>query len=368
MNRTLEFIIFILIALLIYTSMHLLVYRGIVKYLTPNKGVKIFIKLFFIFSGLSFPAHVFLSRGLRQQFLSGYANVWIGVISIAFFIFLLHGILVRIFRRQSVQLTVAAIIVVLLLSTISLVNGLQNPRVKRLSVPIKGLTEKLAGFKIVQLSDIHLDAVGSKKRLRYIVDTANSLQADLIVITGDLIDSNICDEDKFCKALLELKARDGVLAVTGNHEFYAGVETFVQLAQRSNIKVLRNEMVLVAEELQVAGLDDDEGDRFSGSGPNLEMALKNYDPEKPIILLYHRPAGFAEAVQRGVDLQLSGHTHAGQIPPMDLIVWLIYKYPFGLYEHEGSFIYTTSGTGFWGPPMRLFSRSEIPLLVLKPDD
>jgi predicted MPP superfamily phosphohydrolase len=100
------------------------------------------------------------------------------------------------------------------------------------------------------------------------------------------------------------------------------------------------------------------------AGPDLDAALRSLPPGLPKILLYHRPARFAEAVERGIGLQLSGHTHAGQIPPMDLLVWLIYKYPDGLYRLGHAYIYTSTGTGTWGPPMRFLSRSEIVKLVL----
>jgi hypothetical protein len=112
-------------------------------------------------------------------------------------------------------------------------------------------------------------------------------------------------------------------------------------------------------------LDDPESRRFGADGPELEALLKKCDANKPVILLFHRPQLFDEAVKKGVGLQLSGHTHAGQIPPMDLIVWFYYKYPWGLYEKDGAYIYTSSGTGIWGPDMRFLSQNEIIHFTLK---
>ena len=169
----------------------------------------------------------------------------------------------------------------------------------------------------------------------------------------------------FCDTLKKLKSRHGVFAVTGNHEFYAGINMFMDVAKNSNITVLRNEKITIADSIELAGIDDKAGTRFSEVGSDLKLALKNIDFTKPVILLSHRPDIFNEAEKSGVDLQLSGHLHAGQIPPMDLIVMLAFKYPYGLYRKNGSYLYTTSGTGIWGPPMRLFSRCEIVKIVLE---
>ena len=227
------------------------------------------------------------------------------------------------------------------------------------------LPEKFSGFTIVQLSDIHLNLLRSEKWLSQIVDKTNNLKPDIIVITGDLIDSELGEVKRFSSILKNLKSKYGVYAVAGNHEFYARYEKFLALAKESNIIILKNEKVTVAGAIELAGIDDETGKRFSQSGSNLEKVLKDCDFRKPVILLSHQPDVFDEAVKFGVDLQLSGHTHAGQIPPMDLIVQFYFKYPYGLYRKNSSYIYTTSGTGTWGPPMRLFTRDEIVKIILK---
>jgi len=118
--------------------------------------------------------------------------------------------------------------------------------------------------------------------------------------------------------------------------------------------------------IELVGIDDKTDKRFSGIGSDLKLALKNCDSKKLIVLLSHQPDIFDEAEKSGVVLQLSGHTHAGQIPPMDLIVLFAFKYPYGLYQKKSSYLYTTSGTGIWGPPMRFFSRCEIVKIILEP--
>jgi len=366
MNRIVSFIIFISIASLIYLGLHLFVYKVIAGNLDITVNAKRAIKIFFWFSGLSFFIGTFLSRVFKIHFLNYYAYVWLGIIAVSFFVLLVAYTTGK-FAPSRVRLfTIIGLCITGIIVLVSLVNGLRKPIVREITVPIKTLPASLAGFSIVHLSDIHLESYKSKKTIGHMVDTVNGLKPDLVVITGDLIDSNICEDAAFCEHLERLNATYGVLAVTGNHEFYAGLDIFNELASRSNIKILRNENVTVAGLLQVVGVDDDEARRFGAKGPDLETALKGCDLSKPVILLYHRPDNFAAAAAKGVDLQLSGHTHGGQIPPMDLLVWLYYKYPAGLFKKGDSFIYTSYGTGYWGPPMRFLSRNEIVKITLVP--
>jgi predicted MPP superfamily phosphohydrolase len=359
MNRLMSFIIFIVIVSAVYFGLHYFVYKCLARSLVQADNARKIIKWFFWFSGSSFFIGLMLSRGLKIHILLFYSYTWLGVIAAAFFVFFLQWPAAKIFPAHSRLFAVIALCVTGIVSFYSLVNGLRMPEVKRIAIPMKKLPPQLSGFSIVQISDLHLEAYSSPKRLAYIVDTVNALKPDLIVITGDLIDGGDPGDAVFCHQLKRLASTHGVLAITGNHEFYAGIENFFQLASCANIKILRNESVVIAGNLQIIGLDDDTGKQFGSGGPDLDTPLKTCDTTQPVILLYHRPAGFDKAVEKGVDLQLSGHTHAGQIPPMDLLVWLYYKYPYGLYKRDGSFIYTTSGTGYWGPSMRFSSRCEI---------
>ena len=365
MNRTLAFIIFITIALTIYFGLHFAVYKSLTRSLVQAPQGRKILLWFFLVSGLSFPAAMFLGRSLKVHVLNFYAYTWLGLIAIAAFIFLVQFILSKIFPSHTGLLAIIALGVTGLISLVSLFNGLQPPGIKRIAIPLKNLPRELSGFSIVHLSDLHLESYKSKKRMAYIVDKVNELKPDLVVITGDLIDSDVCEEEVFCEHLKRFNVRYGILAITGNHEFYAGLDAFKELATRSGITILRNRGVTIAGSIQIIGLDDDEGRRFGTVGSNLDTLIKSCDPGKPIILLYHRPLLFHEAVEKGVGLQLSGHTHAGQIPPMDLLVWLYYKYPAGLFEKNGAYIYTSSGTGLWGPDMRFLSKNEIVHITLK---
>ena len=361
MNRTVSFIIFIVIVSAVYFGLHFFVYKCLTRSLVQVPHWQKALKWFLLLSGLSFYVAMFSGRLFKfhLSWLNFYAFTWLGVLAIAFFFFLIQFGLSKIFPSRTNLLAVIALVFIAVISLVSLVNGLQAPVVRRFTIPIKQLPRELSGFTIVQLSDVHLEAYKSKKRFAAIVDTVDKLNPDLVVITGDLIDGNVCEEEVFCEKLKGLNTSRGVLAITGNHEFYAGLDAFMELANRSNIKVLRNEVATIAGSLQIIGLDDDTARQFGAKGPDLEALIKTCDPDKPIILLYHRPDGFDRAARLGVDLQLSGHTHAGQIPPMDLLVQLYYKYPAGLYEKDGAYIYTSSGTGVWGPEMRFLSKNEI---------
>jgi hypothetical protein len=261
------------------------------------------------------------------------------------------------------QLVLGALALILLLSVFSLVNVALGPVLREKRIAVRGLPAALNGFTIVQLSDLHLGNLSSQEGMRRVVERVNALNPDLVCITGDTIDGDVCREEGYCATLRSIRARHGVVAITGNHEFYAGVDKFMELARRSGWRVLRNESWVIEPGLAVIGLDDDTARGFGLPGPDLDAALSSL-PAGAKVLLYHQPLNFASAVKKGISLQLSGHTHAGQIPPMDALVYLTYKYPAGLYRLEGSTIHTSTGTGTWGPPMRFLSRSEITRLVL----
>ncbi len=338
-----------------------------------EKSIK-FVRLFFIFSGLSFPISMLISRMLKFFLLNHYAHIWLGVMAIAFTVSFFVWLVFMIFPGKKQIAAIIGLAIIGIISAYSLINGLRLPVVKSETVSLDNLPGKLKGFSIVQLSDLHLEPYKSRRTVSSIVASVNALKPDLIVITGDLIEGDIQGDsgdskDKngdnhFIAELRKLKAAYGVVAVTGNHEFYAGIQHFYKLAEKLNVKILRNQLLTIENCLQIIGIDDDEAKRFGQKGPSLDALIKECDPKKPIILLYHRPTGFAAAAAKGVDLQLSGHSHAGQIPPMDILVHLVYKYPAGLYEKNGAYIYTSPGTGYWGPPMRFLSRSEITHIIL----
>lgn len=365
MNRIISFTIFIVIACLIYFFMHYFIFKVLIKNLPLTTKWVNFIKYFFIFSGLSFPLSITFSRLLKFHLLNYYSYVWLGIVAIAFFFSFLAWGLLKFFPGFGKIMTITTLILIGLVSAYSLYNGLRLPVVKKLTLSLRNLPKELDGFSIVHLSDLHLEPFKSKKVITSIAASVTAIKPDLIVITGDLIEGDIGNDNHFISELKKISAVHGVFAITGNHEFYAGIENFTKLAKKTNMTILRNRVIEVANHLQVIGLDDDDGRRFGQDGPLLDPLIETCNQEKPIILLYHRPTGFDRAVEKGVDLQLSGHSHAGQIPPMDILVHIVYKYSSGLYEKNGAYIYTSPGAGYWGPPMRFLNRAEISHIILK---
>ncbi len=212
-------------------------------------------------------------------------------------------------------------------------------------------------MNIVQLSDIHLGSDGHAF-LEHIVERTNTLSPDVVLLTGDLIDPHSGIGAAEIAPLNDLEAP--VFFVTGNHEGYAGVEKVMDILGTTKVRPLRNEAVDFGD-IQIIGIDDS-GRRFQVAD---QLKRIEFDDSKYCVLMYHRPIGFEAATEQGVDLMLAGHTHNGQIAPFNLIVGLAFEHISGLYRHESSYLYVTTGTGTWGPRMRLGSSNEIVLLKLR---
>lgn len=366
MNRIIMMIIFISIVSLIYFGMHFVIYKFLVRSLDLSAQARKYVKILLWVCGLSFFLHQFISRGLKIHFLAFFVYIWLGIVAIAFFISLPGLLGTKIIPSQARPIGWVGLGIIGIIVLVSLINGLRPPAIREVSIPLKNLPQELSGFTVVQLSDVHMEAYKPDRCVSNTVKRVNELKPDLVVITGDLMDGDVCDNKKLCDSLRGLNARYGTWAVTGNHEYFSGFAKFRELAQRSDFKILRNQNVTIAGGLQLVGLDDVEGRRFDGGGPDLEKALRGIDPSKPVILLNHRPEHVDASWAGGADVILAGHTHAGQIPPLDIIVYFFYKYSSGLYEKDGKYIYTSPGTGYWGPPMRFLSRSEIVKIKLLP--
>ncbi len=244
--------------------------------------------------------------------------------------------------------------------------------VNEVPVRLERLPPALSGLTIAQISDLHVGPTIGERHVRRIVDQVNAMRADVIAVTGDLVDGTVRDLGAAVSHLGRLGARHGVFFVTGNHEYYSGVGPWLDELRRLGIRVLRNERVRLGDagaSLDLAGVDDWSARGFGdGHGLDLDRALAGRDPDRALVLLAHQPRGVGEAVRAGVDLQLSGHTHGGQIIPFNLLVRATYPYVKGLHRHveEGRAgqIFVSRGTGYWGPPMRLGAPPEIAKIVL----
>lgn len=240
--------------------------------------------------------------------------------------------------------------------------------VKRVPVQLSRLPIALDGTTIVQLTDVHIGPTRGRLFLDRVVDATNALEPDVIAITGDLVDGSVTKLAQDVAPLGRLRARHGVFFVTGNHEYYSGVEPWCAYLTQLGLRVLRNERVRIGsgdDSYDLAGVDDLAGRQFgSGQGTDLDLALLGRDPSRELVLLAHQPRVVLDAERAGVGLQLSGHTHGGQIWPFHFLVRLQQPVNSGLVRFGRSLLYVSNGTGYWGPPMRLGSPAEITELTL----
>lgn len=235
--------------------------------------------------------------------------------------------------------------------------------VERVRIALRRLPQGLSGTTIVQISDIHIGPTLGKDFLTRIVDQVNALEPDVVAITGDLVDGHVAELREHVRPLADLKAKYGVYFVTGNHEYYSGAEEWMAFLPTLGVRVLRNERVTIGEgddAFDLAGVEDPTGNH------DVAAAMAGRDPKREVVLLAHQPRSIVDAVAHDVGLQLSGHTHAGQIFPWGLVVPLQQPYLQGLHKRENTWVYVNRGTGFWGPPMRVGAAPEITRIELVP--
>jgi len=258
-----------------------------------------------------------------------------------------------------------------LATLVGLRGALRGPGVRRLELRLARWPAALDGFRIVQISDIHVGPLLGRRFAAELTARVNALAPDLVAVTGDLVDGSVARLREEVAPFAGLRARHGVFFVTGNHDWYSGAEAWVAAVRELGFRVLRNERVAIgagAAGFDLAGVDDYRGDWLHGSPSDLERALAGRDPERPLVLLAHDPTSFGAASRMGVDLQLSGHTHGGQIWPFRWLVRVAVPWVEGLHERHGSRLYVSRGTGFWGPPLRLLAPAEITEIVFRSEE
>jgi len=267
--------------------------------------------------------------------------------------------------RHSTLLVAAT---VLLLGLRGVYNVSHTPKVRRTRVGFSKLPEGLEGFRVVQITDLHVGQTLGAQWLDRVVDLVNAQDPDLVAITGDLVEGRVAEVGGLVSGLARLKARHGVFFVTGNHEYYHGAEAWVAELKRLGIDVLLNRHCVIQRQdarLLVAGVADWDAARFSpDQASDPVKALAGAPPVDLKLLLAHQPRSAPAASQAGFDLQLSGHTHGGQIFPFHLLVPMQQPYRQGLHTLGNMQIYVSRGTGYWGPPIRLGAPAEVSVLEL----
>jgi hypothetical protein len=244
------------------------------------------------------------------------------------------------------------------LSGVAFASAARPPEVVRIPIALAKLPPAFEGFRIVQLTDVHVGPILRREFLADLVTRTNALEPDVVAITGDLVDGSVD----------ELRARHGVFFVTGNHEYYSGADAWLAHLPTLGVRPLRNERVELRrgfDVIDLAGIDDATAKGFGPPhGADLDRALADRDRRRPVILLAHQPKQVFDAERLGVDLQLSGHTHGGQIAPFGLFVRLVQPVVAGLGRFGPTTLYVSRGAGTWGPPMRLAYPAEITVIEL----
>lgn len=296
------------------------------------------------------------------------SGMWLGISANLILGFLAAWVVVGFFKiigltPNTIIIGTVAVVLALLYVAYGIYN-VYNPEIVQVYVKIKNLPEEWKGKTAVQISDVHLGHILGQNFLKKVVNQINEINPDIVFITGDLFDGMEGSLDFSVKPLDDIKAPKGVYFATGNHETYFGTQKVFDILKKTKVQVLDDQMIVV-DGLQIIGISYPE----KMARKDLDAAIKNihgYDPNGPSVLLWHNPIQIEEAKSSGIKLQLSGHTHRGQIFPVGIITRLIYgPYNYGL-DSEGDFnLYTSSGVGVWGPTMRTGASAEIVVIHLQ---
>ncbi|MFC5764810.1 metallophosphoesterase [Actinacidiphila bryophytorum] len=329
---------------------------------------------------VSFPFLMFAGHGRQNDRAARVADTTLGVVWVLFSWSVLGGLLHLVLiglgvggadRARGVAVGVAAVAAVLL--AWGHYEAMRLPRVKRLDVRIARLGKGLDGTRVVVLADTHYGPIDRARWSARVTEAVNALDADVVVHAGDIADGTPARRREQSAPLGTVGARLAKVYVTGNHEYFGEAQGWLDRMAELGWEPLHNRHVVVergGDALVLAGVDDvtAESSGLAGHRANLMGALADADQDRPVLLVAHQPKFVGQAAAAGVDLQVSGHTHGGQIWPFNFLVRIDQPVVHGLSRHgERTQLYTSRGTGFWGPPFRVFAPSEITLLTLRAD-
>jgi uncharacterized protein len=381
MNNIKGMIIFLSIILLVYLSTNYYIYKRAAQALSIDNPYLLWFRVVFIIIIMSYPLGRILDALYRCQlsyYLTWIGSLWMGAM-LYFFIIILFIDELRLvnhfvsffpnFITKNLVLTGR----ILFFSILGIVSGVilygylnaLNIKVKETDIYLDKLDKKFDLFTIVQISDVHLGTIINKDRLENIVSKINEQRPDLVFITGDLVDENVARLEDMDEPLSHIKSRLGVYGVTGNHEYYAGPEEAIKFMRSAGVKVLRNEHVLIDSAFNLIGIEYQFGKKDGEFTQMLDQIFSKADRSLPIIYLKHVPDNLEISQKFGVDLQLSGHTHHGQMFPLTYITDMIYRVSSG-YGKIGDFqIFVSDGIGTWGPPLKIGVDAEIVKIRLR---
>jgi len=331
----------------------------------------------FIFLVLAFPAGRILESFFRNSFtdfLVIVGSFYLGIMVYSLMVVLIIDLLrmvnhfVHFFPsaisengQRSAQISA---LVVIVLTFIIVLAGHVNalfPRLRTVEIDITKPANGLKELNVVVMSDIHLGTIIRSTYLGILVDRVNQLKPDLVLLAGDIVDEDVSPlaEQDMAKILQGIQSTYGVYAITGNHEYFSGVRAAVSYLEKSNITVLEDTTVKVADSFYIVGRKDRMAERMAGGRKNLEDLVNNLDHSLPLILMDHQPYHLEVAEENGIDLQLSGHTHHGQLFPFNYITYKIYENSWGYLKKGNTHYYVSCGVGTWGPPIKTNSVPEI---------
>jgi predicted MPP superfamily phosphohydrolase len=377
--RLASFLIFLGVAITLIGGMHYYVWARLVRdpHLPQAWGRPLTAAI--IALGLALPLTLIASRffagaAIRPAIWFGFAWMGIGFLLVAFLGIADAGRLLafiarkltgsepdaarRVFLARGLAAGVGGVVAGL--SAFGFRSALGPVEIKELTVKLRGLPQALSGFKLVQISDLHIGPLLRKDWLAHVVARIQSIAPDAVAITGDLVDGSVDELRDHIAPLADLKPSHGVWFVTGNHEYYSGADEWLAHLATLGIRVLRNERVDIRGVFDLAGVDDASASRMlPHHGQDVKKAAAGRDPSRALVLLAHQPKALRHAQAEGVDLQLSGHVHGGQLMPFNWLVRLDQPLVAGLYLVDKTWVYVSSGTGYWGPPMRVGTQAEI---------
>lgn len=384
--RNSSFFIVFGIILVIYGVINFYIFKRGLQSIPKDSSLRIYYIVVFLFLSLAYLSGRILERytpSFASDILVSIGSYWLAAM-IYFLLFILLFDLLRlvnhfvlffpsfIINNFGVFKKYLAFSVVVIVSVTIFVGHLNaiHPKIKTVNLKINKKIEGMSGLNLAVISDIHLGTIIGRERFSKIVDEINKLNPGLILIAGDLVDESIGPviNDNIGKCVERLKSNYGIYAVTGNHEYIGGVEASTGYFSKHKINWIRDSVVNIENKVLLVGREDRTITRFTGKVRKpLTEIMKDVDYKLPIILMDHQPISLDEAVENFIDLQISGHTHHGQIWPLNYIAEKIYEVSWGYLKKRSTHFYVSCGVGTWGPPVRIGNTPEIVNIILEFD-